>query len=59
MAFAPAGQHMVVTAGVGLPGTRDGQMVQIQTGDVIWCPHDIDHWHGATSDSQGAARAIN
>mgnify|MGYP000165093857 CR=1 FL=1 len=47
----PAGQHMVVTAGVGLTGTRDGKIVTIKTGDAVWCPPDIDHWHGATPDS--------
>jgi len=47
----PAGQHMIVTSGIGLTGTRDGKIVQIQAGDVVWCPPDIDHWHGATPDS--------
>jgi 4-carboxymuconolactone decarboxylase len=47
----PAGQHMIVTAGVGLTGTRDGRIVTIKTGDAVWCPPDIDHWHGATRDS--------
>jgi len=47
----PAGQHMVVTSGVGLTGTRDGKIVTIKTGDAVWCPPDIDHWHGATPDS--------
>jgi quercetin dioxygenase-like cupin family protein len=47
----PAGQHMVVTSGVGLTGTRDGKIVTIKAGDAIWCPPDIDHWHGATPDT--------
>lgn len=47
----PAGQHMVVTSGTGLTGTRDGRIVTIKTGDAVWCPPDIDHWHGATPDS--------
>jgi len=47
----PAGQHMVVTSGVGLTGTRDGKIVTIKAGDAIWCPPDIDHWHGASPDS--------
>ena len=47
----PAGQHMIVTAGVGLTGTRDGKIVTINAGDALWCPPDIDHWHGATPDS--------
>lgn len=47
----PAGQHMIVVSGVGLTGTRDGTIVEIKTGDAVWCPPDIDHWHGATPDS--------
>ncbi|PLX96336.1 MAG: cupin domain-containing protein [Desulfuromonas sp.] len=47
----PAGQHMVVTSGVGLTGTRDGNVIRIKAGDALWCPPDIDHWHGATPDA--------
>jgi len=47
----PAGQHMIVTSGVGLTGTRDGRIVTIKAGDAVWCPPGIDHWHGATPDS--------
>jgi 4-carboxymuconolactone decarboxylase len=47
----PAGQHMIVTSGVGLTGTRDGKIVTMHAGDTVWCPPDIDHWHGATPDS--------
>jgi len=47
----PAGQHMIVTSGVGLTGTRDGNIVAIEAGDAVWCPPDIDHWHGATPDA--------
>jgi len=47
----PAGQHMIVTSGVGLTGTRDGKVIEFNTGDTIWCPHDIDHWHGATPEA--------
>jgi 4-carboxymuconolactone decarboxylase len=47
----PAGQHLVVTSGVGLTGTRDGKIIEFKAGDAIWCPPDIDHWHGATPDS--------
>lgn len=47
----PAGQHMIVTSGKGLTGTRDGNIVEFQESDVVWCPVDTDHWHGATPDS--------
>jgi quercetin dioxygenase-like cupin family protein len=47
----PAGQHMIVISGVGLTGTRDGKIVTFKAGDTVWCPPDIDHWHGATPNS--------
>ena len=47
----PAGQHMIVTSGVGLTGTRDGKIIEIKAGDTVWCPPNIDHWHGAKPDS--------
>jgi quercetin dioxygenase-like cupin family protein len=47
----PAGQHMIVISGVGLTGTRDGKILTFKAGDTVWCPPDIDHWHGATPDA--------
>ena len=44
----PAGQHMIVTSGAALTGTRDGTIVEFKTGDTVWCPPGLDHWHGAT-----------
>lgn len=46
----PAGQHMIVTDGTALTGTRDGKVVSFDEGETVWCPPDIDHWHGATPD---------
>jgi quercetin dioxygenase-like cupin family protein len=47
----PAGQHMIVTNGVALTGTRDGKIIEFEEGATVWCPPDIDHWHGATPDA--------
>lgn len=47
----PAGQHMIVTFGIALTGTRDGKIVRFNAGDTVWCPPNVDHWHGATPDS--------
>jgi len=47
----PAGQHMVVTDGTALTGTRDGRIVEFSEGETVWCPSDIDHWHGATPEA--------
>lgn len=49
--YHPAGQHMIVTSGVALTGTRDGNIVSFKEGESVWCPPDIDHWHGATPDA--------
>ncbi|MEV5355794.1 cupin domain-containing protein [Streptomyces sp. NPDC086081] len=42
------GQSLFVTDGVGLVGTRDGQVVRVSAGDVVTCPAGEEHWHGAT-----------
>ncbi|MEC8081988.1 MAG: carboxymuconolactone decarboxylase family protein [Pseudomonadota bacterium] len=47
----PAGQHMIVTQGTALTGTRDGQVIQFHEGEAVWCPDGVDHWHGATPDA--------
>ena len=47
----PAGQHMIVTDGVALTGTRDGKVIEFQEGETVWCPVALDHWHGATPDA--------
>lgn len=47
----PAGQHIVVTEGTALTGTRDGKAIAFAQGEAIWCPPELDHWHGATPDA--------
>jgi 4-carboxymuconolactone decarboxylase len=44
----PAGQHMIVTNGIALTGTRDGKILEFKEGETVWCPPNLDHWHGAT-----------
>jgi quercetin dioxygenase-like cupin family protein len=47
----PLGQTLVVTAGIGWTQCEGGERVEIRAGDVIWCPPNHKHWHGATADS--------
>ncbi|QGY40268.1 cupin domain-containing protein [Pseudodesulfovibrio cashew] len=47
----PAGQHMIVTDGIALTGTRDGKVIEFKEGETVWCPVGVDHWHGATPDA--------
>mgnify|MGYP000029454681 CR=1 FL=1 len=49
--YHPAGQHIIVTSGVALTGTRDGKIITFKESETVWCPPDIDHWHGATPHS--------
>lgn len=44
----PTGQYLVVTAGVGRTAQWGGQVQEIKTGDAIWCPPGVKHWHGAS-----------
>jgi len=54
----PAGQRLIVTAGVGLT-QQEGQPVQvIRPGDVVSCPPGVRHWHGASPDSAMTHLAI-
>jgi quercetin dioxygenase-like cupin family protein len=47
----PAGQQLVVVSGVGLTQEWGKQVQVIHPGDVIWCPPDVKHWHGATAST--------
>jgi quercetin dioxygenase-like cupin family protein len=45
----PLGQILVVTAGCGWTQCEGGPREEIRAGDVIWCPCNHRHWHGATA----------
>lgn len=47
----PAGQRLVVTAGIGRTAVWGGPVVEIKAGDAVWCPPGVKHWHGAAPDS--------
>lgn len=44
----PVGQTLVVTAGVGQVQRMGGPVETIRSGDVVWIPAGVKHWHGAT-----------
>lgn len=47
----PLGQTLIVTSGTGWHQCQGEERVEIHAGDVIWCPPDHRHWHGATNRS--------
>lgn len=47
----PAGQTLIVTAGVGRVQRWGGPVETIGMGDAVWIPPGVKHWHGAAPDS--------
>jgi len=45
----PLGQTLIVTAGTGWVQQDGGPKQEIKSGDVIWTPPGVRHWHGATA----------
>lgn len=43
----PAGQTLIVTAGMGRVQREGGPVEEIRPGDVVWFPAGEKHWHGA------------
>ncbi len=54
----PLGQTLVVTEGVGWTQVQDGPVLEFAAGDILLCPADRPHWHGATPESSMTHIAI-
>ena len=54
----PAGQVLVVTAGVGRVQQWGGKVQEIRPGDVVWTPPGVKHWHGAAPSTAMTHLAI-
>lgn len=54
----PAWQTLIVTKGVIITGTEQGEVQIAREGDTILCPPDLKHWHGATDKQDGAHIAL-
>jgi quercetin dioxygenase-like cupin family protein len=44
----PLGQTLIVTEGVGWTQIEGEPVFEFYAGDVLWCPPEHKHWHGAT-----------
>ncbi len=54
----PCGQTLIVTVGLGWTQCEGEPKVEIRPGDVITCPADKRHWHGATTTTAMSHVAI-
>lgn len=48
----PGGQILLITGGTGYYQEKGSPRKIIKAGEVITCPPNIPHWHGATKDHQ-------
>lgn len=46
----PAGQVLIITDGVGYHQIKGQPRQTIRKGDIVKCPPNIMHWHGANPD---------
>jgi 4-carboxymuconolactone decarboxylase len=54
----PAGQTLIVTAGVGLVQQWGAPIDEIRPGDVVRIPPNVKHWHGASPNAAMTHLAI-
>ena len=47
----PPGQILIITDGVGYHQIKGQPRQTIKKGDVIKCPPNVEHWHGASPES--------
>ena len=47
----PAGQILIITDGIGYHQIKGEPRQTIRKGDVIKCPPNVEHWHGASPEA--------
>ena len=47
----PAGQILIITDGTGYHQIKGQPRQSLKKGDVVKCPPNVLHWHGASSES--------
>lgn len=54
----PLGQTLIVIEGIGWTQIDGGPIQEFTEGDILLCPRDSRHWHGATPHSPMAHVAV-
>ncbi|MHA6313773.1 MULTISPECIES: (R)-mandelonitrile lyase [Pantoea] len=47
----PLGQTLIITQGQGWIQCEGEAIRVMNTGDIVWIPENVKHWHGATPDN--------
>ena len=54
----PGGQILIATDGIGYHQIEDQPVEVLHPGDVVMCPPNVKHWHGAAPNSRFAHLAV-
>ena len=54
----PLGQTLIITAGLGWVQYEGGPIEEVRSGDVVWFPPGLKHWHGATPNTAMTHTAV-
>ena len=54
----PDGQIVVALSGVGYYQEQGSDKIILRKGDVVTCPPDTPHWHGASADQEFVQIAV-
>ena len=55
----PGGQILIVTDGIGYYQEKGKPIQLLRKGDVVNIPPDVEHWHGASPNSEFTHIAVN
>ncbi|WP_421945010.1 cupin domain-containing protein [Pedobacter sp.] len=47
----PAGQILIITDGTGYHQIKGQPKQALKKGDIVKCPANVEHWHGASADT--------
>lgn len=47
----PSGQILIITDGAGYHQIKGQPRQTLKKGDIVKCPANVEHWHGATPDT--------
>jgi quercetin dioxygenase-like cupin family protein len=47
----PSGQILIITDGIGYHQIKGQPRQTLKKGDIVKCPPNVEHWHGASSNA--------
>jgi len=54
----PLGQTLIITSGIGRVQSWGDSIQTVKSGDSVWIPPNVKHWHGAAPETAMSHIAI-